>query len=198
MTRYAFAGLFLVALAAIVYVLISAAGGKAPQYALERYAVGTLEKVDFSGAGQHVPTGSFNGPDGTEADLDSFKGKTILVNYWATWCSPCEREMPSLGALQAARGGDAFEVVAISIDSDEDVDYARGRLGELGASNIAFRHAPLDRGDIVYGANVQGFPTSILYGPDGLELARLSGEADWSAPEAVQFIDAALRQARKG
>lgn len=198
MTRYAFAGLFLVALAAIVYVLISAAGGKAQQHALERYAVGTLEKVDFSGAGQHVPTGTFNGPDGTEADLDSFKGKTILVNYWATWCSPCEREMPSLGALQAARGGDAFEVVAISIDSDEDVDYARRRLGELGASNIAFRHAPLDRGDIVYGANVQGFPTSILYGPDGLELARLSGEADWSAPEAVQFIDAALRQARKG
>jgi hypothetical protein len=102
--------------------------------------------------------------------------------------------MPALGALQAARGSDTFEVVAISIDSDEDVDYAKRRLTELGASNIAFRHAPLDRGDIVYGANVQGFPTTILYGPDGIELARLSGEADWSASEAVQFIDAALRQ----
>lgn len=198
MTRYAFAGLFLVALAAIVYVLISAAGGKPPGNSLERYAVGTLEKVDFSGAGTHVPTGTFNGPDGTEADLDSFKGKTILVNYWATWCSPCEREMPSLGALQTARGGDAFEIVAISIDSDEDVEYARRRLGELGAANVVFRHAPLDRGDIVYGAGVQGFPTSILYGPDGREIARLSGEADWSAPEAVQFIDATLRQASKG
>jgi thiol-disulfide isomerase/thioredoxin len=121
----------------------------------------------------------------------------VLVNYFASWCAPCEKEMPALGALQKARGGDAFEVVAISIDSDEDVDYAKRRLTELGAANIAFRHAPLDRGDIVYGANVQGFPTTILYGPDGTELARMSGEADWAASEAVQFIDAALRQARE-
>ncbi len=195
MIRYAFIGLFLVALATIVYVLISASGGKAPDNALERYATGTLTKLDFTLAGQPTPSGTFDQADGTEADLASFKGKTILVNYWATWCAPCEKEMPALGALQAARAGDAFEVVAISIDSDEDVDYAKRRLTELGAANITFRHAPLDRGDIVYGANVQGFPTTILYGPDGLEIARLSGEADWAAAEAVQFIDAALRQA---
>lgn len=194
MIRNALIGLFLVALAAIVYVLISAAGGNEPSRGLERYATGTLEKLDFAAAGQPVPEGSFNDAAGNEVGLDSFKGKTILVNYWATWCGPCEKEMPALGALQTARGSDAFEVVAISIDSDEDVDYAKRRLTELGAANIAFRHAPLDRGEIVYGANVQGFPTTILYGPDGLELARLSGEADWAASEAVQFIDAALRQ----
>ncbi len=194
MIRYAFIGLFLVALAAVVYVLMSASGGKPPTSTLERYATGTLEKLDFTLAGQPAPSGTFDQADGTEADLARFKGRTILVNYWATWCAPCEKEMPSLGALQAARGSDTFEVVAISIDSDEDVEYARQRLTELGAANIAFRHAPLDRGDIVYGANVQGFPTTILYGPDGLEIARLSGEADWAAAEAVQFIDAVLRQ----
>ncbi len=197
MIRYVFAGLFLVALAAIVYVLMSAAGGKAASTTLERYAVGTLEKLDFSLAGQSVPDGTFDNAAGVEDTLASFKGKTILVNYWATWCAPCEKEMPALGALQAARGGEAFEVVAISIDADEDVEYAKRRLTELGAANIAFRHAPLDRGDIVYGANVQGFPTTILYGPDGIEIARMSGEADWAASEAVQFIDAALRQGRE-
>jgi len=197
MNRYVFSGLFLVALAAIVYVLISASGGKPPSNPLERYAAGTLERLDFSSAGQSVPEGTFDDASGTEVTLASFKGKTILVNYWATWCAPCEKEMPALGALQKARGGDAFEVVAISIDSDEDVDYAKRRLTELGAASIAFRHAPLDRGNIVYGANVQGFPTTILYGPDGIELARMSGEADWAASEAVQFIDAALRQARE-
>jgi thiol-disulfide isomerase/thioredoxin len=197
MNRYVFSGLFLVALAAIVYVLISAAGGKPPSNPLERYATGTLERLDFTSAGRPLPEGTFNDAAGAEITLASFKGKTILVNYWATWCAPCEKEMPALGALQQARGGEAFEVVAISIDSDEDVDYAQRRLTELGAANIAFRHAPLDRGDIVYGANVQGFPTTILYGPDGAELARLSGEADWAASEAVQFIDAALRQARE-
>ncbi len=197
MNRYVFSGLFLVALAAIVYVLISASGGKPPSNPLERYATGTLERLDFASAGQPLPEGTFDDASGAEVTLASFKGKTILVNYWATWCAPCEKEMPALGALQKARGGDAFEVVAISIDSDEDVDYAKRRLTELGAANIAFRHAPLDRGDIVYGANVQGFPTTILYGPDGVELARMSGEADWAASEAVQFIDAALRQARE-
>lgn len=196
MIRYAFLGLFLVALAGIVYVLISAAGGKPPVNPLERYATGTLEKVDFASAGQTAPAGTFDTADGLQADLASFRGKTILVNFWATWCAPCEKEMPSLGALQAARGSDAFEVVAISIDSDEDVEFAKRRLTELGASNIAFRHAPLDRGDIIYGAGVQGFPTTILYGPDGTELARLAGEADWAALESVQFIDAALRQGR--
>lgn len=192
MIRYAFAGLFLVALAAIVYVLMSAAGGKAPDHTFERYATGTLAKLDFANAGKSIPGGTFDNADGSEAGLESFAGKTILVNYWATWCGPCEREMPSLGALQKARGSDKFEVVAISIDSDEDVDYAKRRLTELGAANIAFRHAPLDRGDIVYGAEVQGFPTTIIYGPDGLEIARVSGEADWAAAEAVQFIDAVL------
>jgi thiol-disulfide isomerase/thioredoxin len=196
MIRFAFTGLFLVAAAGIVYVLMSAAGGKPPVNPLERYARGTLEKVDFASAGKPTPSGTFTVADGTAADLASFKGKTILVNYWATWCPPCEKEMPSLGALQAARGSDTFEVVAISIDADEDVGFARQRLTELGAANITFRHAPLDRGDIIYGADVQGFPTTILYGPDGAELARLSGEADWASLEAVQFIDAALRQAR--
>lgn len=197
MNRFVFSGLFLVALAAIVYVLMSAAGGKPPSNPLERYATGTLERVDFSLAGQSVPDGTFTDAAGAEFTLAGFRGRTILVNYWATWCAPCEKEMPALGALQKARGGDAFEVVAISIDADEDVAYAQRRLTELGAASITFRHAPLDRGDIVYGANVQGFPTTILYGPDGVELARLSGEADWAASEAVQFIDAALRQAGK-
>jgi thiol-disulfide isomerase/thioredoxin len=196
MIRYAFAGLFLVALAAIVYVLISAASGKPAANPLAPFATGTLAKMDFASAGQPIPAGSFDDGAGGQASLASFKGKTILVNYWATWCPPCEQEMPSLGALQAARGSDAFEVVAISIDSDEDVDYAKRRLAELGAANIIFRHTPLDRGDLVYGAGVQGFPTTILYGPDGIELARLSGEANWSSLEAVQFVDAALRQAR--
>ncbi len=196
MTRYAFLGLFLVGLAAIVYVLMRAADGDPGGPALAQYATGELAGLSFDTSGTPAPSGTFAGPDGAETTLDAFSGRTILVNYWATWCAPCEKEMPSLGALQAARGGPAFEVVAISIDAQEDVDYARRRLTELGAANIQFRHVPLDRGEIVYGAGVRGFPTTILYGPDSREIARLAGDADWSSIEAVQFIDAALRQQR--
>lgn len=193
MTRYAFLGLFLVGIIAIVYVLMSAAGGKTDENPFSRYATGQLEKVSFEAKGQPIPSGTFTDSDGEARTLEAFRGKAILVNYWATWCPPCEKEMPSLGALQMARGGDKFEVVALSVDAIEDIDFARRRLGELGAANIAFRHAPMDAGDIIYGAGVRGFPTTILYGPDGAEIARLSGEADWASAEAVQFIDAVLR-----
>ena len=196
MTRYAYLGLFLIGLGAIVYVLISAATGKPPGNPLEGFATGQMEKLDFGSAGQPIPEGTFADANGNLETLEAFKGKTILVNYWATWCPPCEKEMPSLGALQAARGGDAFEVVALSVDAVEDVEYATRRLTELGAANIAFRHAPMDAGDIIYGAGVRGFPTTIIYGPDGLEIARLAGEADWASADAVQFIDAAMKPRR--
>lgn len=195
MIRYAYLGLFLVGLGAIVYVLMSAATGKPAGNPLEAYATGQMEKLSFASAGEPVPSGTFTDAANVEQTLAQFKGKTILVNYWATWCPPCEKEMPSLGALQAARGGETFEVVALSVDAIEDVDYAKRRLTELGAANIAFRHAPMDSGDIIYGAGVRGFPTTIIYGADGLEIARLAGEADWASAEAVQFIDAAIKSA---
>lgn len=194
MTRYAYIGLFLVGLAAIVYVLMSAATGKPAGNPLEPFATGQLAKLDFGSAGQPIPSGTFTDAEGNSQTLEAFKGKTILVNYWATWCPPCEKEMPSLGALQTARAGDTFEVIALSVDAAEDVDYAKRRLTELGAANIPFRHAPMDSGDIIYGAGVRGFPTTILYNAEGIEIARLAGEADWASAEAVQFIDAAIRQ----
>ncbi|OZB19417.1 MAG: hypothetical protein B7X53_00175 [Hyphomonas sp. 34-62-18] len=197
MTRYAYIGLFLVGLGAIVYVLMSAATGKPAGNPYQGFATGQMAKLEFGSAGQPIPAGTFTDVDNTPQTLEIFKGKTILVNYWATWCPPCEKEMPSLGALQTARASDSFEVVALSVDSPEDADYARRRLTELGAANIAFRHAPMDNGDVIYGAGVRGFPTTILYGADGLEIARLAGDADWASPEAVQFIDAVLKdQAR--
>ncbi|MCA8892515.1 MAG: TlpA family protein disulfide reductase [Hyphomonas sp.] len=194
MRRYAIPGLFLVGVIAIVYVLISAGIGKQDENPLAKFATGGLAKLDFSSSGDPAGTAPFYLADGSAHTLDEFKGKTILVNFWATWCAPCEKEMPSLGALQKARGGDNFEVVAISVDAAEDKEYAEKRLGQLGAPNIRFRIVTPEQYELVYDSGVQGFPTSILYGPDGTEIARLAGEADWASFEAVGFIDALLER----
>ncbi len=197
MIRYALIGLFLVGLAAIVHVIAGATGGVPQGSPLAKYAVGTLSKLSFERSGEPAPMGLFVDSDGNRRGLDAFRGKTILVNYWATWCAPCEEEIPSLDALQAARGGATFEVVVLSVDATEDTDFARRRMSELGAGNLVFRQAPIDDGDLIYGAGLRGFPTTILYGPDGREIARLSASADWTSYEAIALIDAALRQSRQ-
>ena len=131
--------------------------------------------------------------DGEMVSLSSMRSDVVLMNLWATWCAPCEKEMPSLGALQTARGGDRFEVVAISVDAQEDLSYAAQRLGELGASNITFHSATPEQFEIVYDSGVQGFPTTILYDASGVEIARLAGDADWSSIEGGGFIFALLK-----
>jgi thiol-disulfide isomerase/thioredoxin len=201
-TRYAFIGLFLIGLIAIVYVLISASGGKTSSAPFEKYAKGEMAKLQFTSAGTPAPSDPFIGPNGDPITLEAYRGKTLLVNFWATWCPPCEEEMPSLGALQTARGSDTFEIIAISVDAHEDQSYAIQRLTELGAANLSFHFAPPEEPgkpgyyDVVYGTGTRGFPTSILYGPDGTEIARLAAGADWASIEAVNFIDAVIAQTK--
>ena len=195
MIRLSLIGLFLIGLIAIVYVLFSSMSGKESGHRLERYAQGELAKLDFSSGGEPAADTAFFTADGRPVTLRAWRGKTVLVNFWATWCSPCEQEMPSLGALQAGRGGDSFEIVAISVDASEDQAYAEGRLAELGAASITFHIAPPENYELVYDSGVRGFPTSILYDPAGNEIARLEGEADWSSIEAVNFIDALIARA---
>ena len=71
----------------------------------------TLPKVP-----RKVPDLSFNGPDGKRKTLADFRGRTVLLNLWATWCIPCRKEMPGLERLQKDLGSDKFEVVAVSVD----------------------------------------------------------------------------------
>ena len=175
---------------AISYAVMTATSKGDDRSDIEKLATGSLAALETSKAGSALPEGSFTDLAGNELSLEAFSGKYILVNFWATWCGPCEREMPSLGELEATKGSDRFQVVAISVDAVEDRDYAIQRLEELAGKGVLdFYFAPPESWDIVYNANARGFPTSVIYSPDGTEIARIAGEADWSSYEAAALID---------
>ena len=188
MTRKLIVFMLLALGAAIVYVLSAAAGGPGEARPFERFAEGPLGGLDFAYAGEVPKTSKFTTPEGNEITLADLRGKVVLVNFWATWCGPCEKEMPSLGALQSAFPKDQFEVIAVSVDNEEDKDHAREQLQRWTGGTLGLYHTP--EFALTYDLGARGFPTSIIYNAKGAEIARYAGELDWASVEAVGFVRA--------
>jgi thiol-disulfide isomerase/thioredoxin len=140
-----------------------------------------------------LPDLSFRDGEGREVRLSDFRGRTILINLWATWCVPCREEMPALDRLEQALGGPDFAVVAIDLDGG-DHDKPRRFLEEIGVRHLRYYE---DRKLGVFQelrrtGRVIGLPTSILVDPAGCELAVLSGPADWAGADAVALLHVAV------
>jgi thiol-disulfide isomerase/thioredoxin len=84
-----------------------------------------------------LPDLAFRDATGTERHLADWRGRTVLLNLWATWCVPCRKEMPALDALEGRLGGPAFEVVAVNIDT-RDPDKPRAWLKEVGVGRLSY------------------------------------------------------------
>lgn len=122
---------------------------------------------------------------GEELDLGRYKGKVVLVNFWATWCAPCVREMPSLDRLQAVLGGEGLAVLPLSLDGP-----TRPRVEPFyKAQNLAHLPILFDEKNVTFGRfGVGVLPTTIVIGRDGKEVGRLEGPAEWDAPEALALL----------
>lgn len=171
-------GLFIV-----LFVLVQSC--QAPKTGLDRFAVQSLRKLDVRDSPPLPPTTVFSTADGRELTLEDLRGKTVVLNVWATWCPPCVAEMPSLDRLQALRGGNDFEVITISIDRTE---YEPAKFfTDNNIENLAPYH------DGSYGIpgnlRLQGYPTTLIYNPEGREIAYVEGEADWDSDEALALVD---------
>ena len=134
-----------------------------------------------------VPAAATAFTDGAGAShtLADFKGKVLVVNFWATWCAPCVKEMPTLDALQASMGGDKFAVIAINQDR-EGQKVAERFIAKNEWKNIALYVEPSAR--FQKDARIMGLPTSILIDKQGNEVARLEGTMAWDAPEVKAEI----------
>jgi thiol-disulfide isomerase/thioredoxin len=143
---------------------------------------------------QSLSSLAFNGPDGKAKTLADFKGKTVLLNLWATWCVPCREEMPALNALQSSAGSDKFEVAAVNVDTGSD-EKPKAFLNETGVDKLAFYQEPTLAlfNDLKKRGLVLGLPVTMLVGPDGCLAAAMNGPADWGGADARGFIDTALK-----
>ena len=137
-----------------------------------------------------VPDISFVDGTGASKTLADFKGKTILLNLWATWCAPCREEMPSLDRLQKQTGSDTFEVVALAVDRT-GAEAAAKFLKSINVENLKLYADPTTKAGTAL--RVLGMPTTILITADGREAGRLSGPADWDSDEAKALIAAAMK-----
>lgn len=127
---------------------------------------------------------------GAERSLAEYRGKLVLLNFWATWCAPCREEMPALDTLQGDLGGDDFAVVTVAVGRNA-VPAIDRFFTEAGVTRLPKLRDP--RQELSAALGIFGLPVSVLVDPEGREIARLIGEADWSGPDARAAIAAALR-----
>ena len=156
--------------------------------ALEALREGTMKKLSFSDP-VAVSDKAFTDPDGGDFSLADFQGKHVLVNFWATWCAPCRKEMPMLSELQTEFGGDAFEVVTIATGRNS-VPGIRKFFEEIGVDNLPLYLDPKQK--LARDMAVLGLPITLILDPEGREIARMRGDAEWNSDSAKAIIRALI------
>jgi thiol-disulfide isomerase/thioredoxin len=146
-----------------------------------------------------LPDLTFEDADGKPKKLSDWRGKTVLVNLWATWCVPCRKEMPALEALQAKLEAPSFEVVAINIDTRDPEKPKKfledAKLTRLGYFNDQKAKVFQDLKQI---GRALGMPTSVLVDAKGCEIGTIAGPAQWDSDDAVKLIQAAVNPSAAG
>lgn len=183
-----------VMVAAVAVMVVAAAGlwiGFSPsRSALSKAAVSSPDNAKPSILIAHasrraVPDVAFEDAAGRKRTLADFRGRVVLLNLWATWCSPCRAEMPTLDRLQSRLGGKDFEVVALSIDR-EGTPIVKRFFDETGVHSLAVYVDPTMEAQGRLAA--VGIPTTVVIDRQGREVARKSGPAAWDSPESIAFI----------
>ena len=132
-----------------------------------------------------VPGLQFLKPDGQSITLNDYKGMTIVLNVWATWCAPCVKEIPSLDRLADRLDGKKSVVLVVSQDKG-GAAIARPFLERLGVRNLSAFADPSGKLSRVLG--IRGLPTTFIIGPNGMAVARVEGPIEWDSEQVVRYI----------
>lgn len=154
---------------------------------------GEVAAVKPAEEASRLPVVAFHDTAGQPKSLADWRGRTVLLNLWATWCVPCRKEMPALDALQQKLGAPDFEVVAVNIDT-RDPGKPRSWLRDIGVDHLAYYSDTSAKvfQDLKVAGKAIGMPTTLLVDPNGCEIASLAGPAEWASEDGIKLVSAAL------
>lgn len=126
----------------------------------------------------------FTRADGSDGSLSDFAGRGVIVNFWATWCAPCVREMPELDALKNELAPDGIDVLALSMDRGAHNAiaefYDRYEIRNLDTLHVTSAEARA--------VSIRGLPTTLLIDAKGREVARIVGLHKYDTPESIAYF----------
>ncbi len=156
-------------------------------------AHGEVAAVNVAKSPLKLPDLTFLNASGEKTSLAHWRGRTVLLNLWATWCVPCRKEMPALDALEQRLGTPQFQVVSVNIDT-RNLEKPKAFLKEIGVSKLTYYADPEAKvfQDLKAIGRAFGMPTTVLVDPNGCEIGSIAGPAEWASDDAVKLIQAAL------
>ena len=136
-------------------------------------------------AAKTAPALKLKALDGQPHDLAQLRGKVVLINFWATWCPPCRREMPSMERLSQALKGEAFSVLAVDVGEDDDTI---GTFTSQLDTTLTFPILLDTSSRTMQAWKVAGLPTTFLVDKQGRIVASAIGGREFDHPELIQAI----------
>ena len=174
----------LLALALYTALAVSA---NADTAALQDLREGDMRKLTFHSEPRSTSDTVFQTIEGDEMTLSEYNGKYVVLNFWATWCAPCRKEMPHLSELQADLGSNTFEVVTIATGRNPP-QAMKDFFAQIEVDNLPLHRDPKQK--LARDMAVLGLPITVILDPEGMEIARLRGDADWASDSAKSIIRA--------